>query len=101
MAKVLGIPKAIILQQILYWQLNTSDQGRWAKDKFGVQRKWIYNTSKDWEEQLPLDWTTIRDNLHDLAEETLRVDTWQGQEQAEVPFLYVEQWSKSKGIMTN
>jgi len=51
-AKVLGINKAIILEQIYYWQFkSTNTLGKNLIGKDGVKRTWIYNTYKDWQKQ--------------------------------------------------
>ena len=47
LAVVVGLNEAIVLQQLSYW-LGNEGSGVYENDK-----KWVYNTYKDWQEQMP------------------------------------------------
>ena len=64
LAVALGINEAILLQKINFW-LN-------CKPKNADGRSWIYNTYKNWQEQLPFfSESTIRRTLKHLIDEGL------------------------------
>lgn len=64
LAKEIGLNEAVILQQVHYW-LTTSKH---VKDG----KKWVYNTYKDWQEQMPF-WSekTIKRTIKSLEEQGL------------------------------
>lgn len=66
LAVKIGLNEAIVLQQIHYWVTSSSHviEGR----------KWIFNTYKDWQKQLPL-WSesTIKRTIHSLEKQGLLI----------------------------
>lgn len=64
LALKIGLNESIILQQIHYWLLTSKH------DKNG--KKWVYNTYKDWQEQMPF-WSesTIKRTIKSLEDQGL------------------------------
>lgn len=66
LAVKIGLNEAIVLQQIHYWVTSSSHviEGR----------KWIFNTYKDWQKQLPF-WSesTIKRTIHSLEKQGLLI----------------------------
>lgn len=61
LAMVFGLNQAIFLQQLQYWLKYSNHVHN--------ERKWVYNTYKSWQEQLPfLSVSTIRRIIEDLKE---------------------------------
>ncbi len=64
LAVKLGVNEAVVLQQMHYWLVKSTH----IKDK----RKWVYNTYKDWQEQLPF-WSerSLRRTINSLEKKGL------------------------------
>ncbi|MDE1188226.1 MAG: conserved phage C-terminal domain-containing protein [Pantoea sp.] len=81
LATRIGLPEAIVLQQICYWLEETPS----GIEKDG--KKWVYNTHEQWGEQFPF-WSTdtVKRALNSLKK---------------LGLIYVEQLNKSKHDRTN
>ncbi|MFD0826345.1 hypothetical protein ACT8ZR_11830 [Neobacillus sp. M.A.Huq-85] len=64
LAKLIGLNEAIVLEQVHYWVNKSTD--------LIEERKWIYNTYNDWQEQLSF-WSlsTIKRIFHSLEDHGL------------------------------
>lgn len=96
--RVLGNTKADILQKILYWTNHTKESKiTLASDKFGIERRWIYHSAKQFENELQLDWTTIRDHLQDMEKDFVRYTGTQYPDNEPIPYLFSAQFLKPRG----
>jgi hypothetical protein len=67
LAKAIGLPEAIVLQQIHYWLVRAEEVGTFGR--WHDERLWIYNTYETWQEQFPF-WSvpTIKRTMKSLEE---------------------------------
>jgi len=71
LAEEIGLNEAIILQQIHYWTQKSQNH---EEDQDGVERKWVWKTFAEWEEEFPF-WSrrTIQRAVQSLRDEGILV----------------------------